>query len=39
VSIILRTANQRLSPSIHKYDDVFIYSGLSAASDELSRAE
>jgi len=28
-----------LSPSIHKFDDVFIYSGLSTACDELDRAE
>jgi len=28
-----------LSPSIHKYGNVFIHSGLSAARDELGRAE
>jgi len=31
--------HELLSPSIHKFDDAFIYSGLSAARDELGRAE
>jgi hypothetical protein len=34
----LRESVARLSPSIHKFDDVFIHAGLSTDFGEFSRA-